>query len=163
MSSLRSSQGLSGKVKSRLAKEGATPPARTAAPAKQPPQAEPSTAAAASSQPMQHLPPAPPNAGALPAADPKQPPSRLDRQYSMASQTTVTTLQQYELEIIDLKRSSEEAEAILQNPPPEGLLPQMRNQLAQLHGNANKLLATKLDAILTGKAIYGATALAREL
>ena len=27
----------------------------------------------------------------------------------------------------------------------------LRNELAQLHGNANKLLATKLDAILTGE------------
>ena len=28
--------------------------------------------------------------------------------------------------------------------------PQLRNDLAQLHGNANKLLATRIDAILTG-------------
>lgn len=31
------------------------------------------------------------------------------------------------------------------------LRPDLRNELAQLHGNANKLLATKLDAILTGE------------
>ena len=45
-----------------------------------------------------------------------------------------------------------EAEATLSNfkPGESELDPQLRNDLAQLHGNANKLLATRIDAILTG-------------
>ena len=45
-----------------------------------------------------------------------------------------------------------EAEATLSNfkPGESDLDPQLRNDLAQLHGNANKLLATRIDAILTG-------------
>ena len=31
----------------------------------------------------------------------------------------------------------------------------LRNELAQLHGNANKLLATRIDAILTSELISG--------
>jgi len=33
----------------------------------------------------------------------------------------------------------------------------LRNELAQLHGNANKLLATRLDAIITGELNTGKT------
>lgn len=33
--------------------------------------------------------------------------------------------------------------------------PKLRNELAQLHGNANKLLATRIDAILTGDLVSG--------
>ena len=36
-------------------------------------------------------------------------------------------------------------------PPAAGLEPKLRDELAQLHGNLNKLLATELDAILTGE------------
>jgi len=48
----------------------------------------------------------------------------------------------------------EEVEGLLQNTPGQfdaGL----RNELAQLHGNANKLLATRIDAILTSELISG--------
>jgi len=37
----------------------------------------------------------------------------------------------------------------LASPPPEGLPLAMRNQLAQLHGDFNRILDTKIDAILT--------------
>jgi len=47
---------------------------------------------------------------------------------------------------LDLNRSADAIGA----PPGTGLDPKLRNDLAQLHGNLNKLLATKLDAILTG-------------
>ena len=44
-----------------------------------------------------------------------------------------------------------EAETTLGNHKAgDELDPQLRNDLAQLHGNANKLLATRIDAILTG-------------
>ena len=43
----------------------------------------------------------------------------------------------------------------LQSTAGDQLDPKMRNELAQLHGNANKLLATRIDAILTGDLVSG--------
>ena len=81
---------------------------------------------------------------------PPPPHGRLDRQYSTASWNTVTTLQQLELEFEAMREASARADATLSHPPADGLPPGLRNELAQLHGDANKLLATRLDAILTG-------------
>ena len=39
--------------------------------------------------------------------------------------------------------------------PGDQLAPALRNELAQLHGNANKILATRIDAILTGELVSG--------
>ena len=73
-----------------------------------------------------------------------------DTKYSVASQHTVDTLEGLDMQLknmqLDLDRSADAIGA----PPGTGLDPKLRNDLAQLHGNLNKLLATKLDAILTG-------------
>ena len=78
-------------------------------------------------------------------------PGRMERSYSVRSQQTVDTLQQIEAELAAMKLKCDEADGILKNPPSDGLPPQLRNTLAQLHGDANKLLATRIDAILTGE------------
>ncbi len=88
--------------------------------------------------------------GAAPAAAAARRPAELTRKYSVASQHTVDTLEGLDLQLknmqLDLNRSADAIGA----PPGTGLDPKLRNDLAQLHGNLNKLLATKLDAILTG-------------
>jgi len=90
-----------------------------------------------------------------PAAQQPPPPNRLDRQYSTASWNTVSTLQQLELEVEAMEKQTTDHEDTLDNPPPDGLPLGMRNQMAQLHGDFNKLLATRLDAILTGELTSG--------
>ncbi|KAL1511903.1 hypothetical protein AB1Y20_005184 [Prymnesium parvum] len=75
--------------------------------------------------------------------------------YSMRSQETVDTLQEIESALLDIKRKTQQAEALMNDPPSEGLPPQLRNNLAQLHGDANRLLATRIDAILTGELCSG--------
>ncbi|KAL1511902.1 hypothetical protein AB1Y20_005184 [Prymnesium parvum] len=82
-------------------------------------------------------------------------PSQLERMYSMRSQETVDTLQEIESALLDIKRKTQQAEALMNDPPSEGLPPQLRNNLAQLHGDANRLLATRIDAILTGELCSG--------
>jgi hypothetical protein len=88
--------------------------------------------------------------GAAPSAAAARRPAELTRKYSVASQHTVDTLEGLDLQLknmqLDLNRSADAIGA----PPGTGLDPKLRNDLAQLHGNLNKLLATKLDAILTG-------------
>ena len=77
------------------------------------------------------------------------PPRHLERLYSTASYNTVQTLQTIELQVVDMERQAKEYEALLSGPAEE-IPAGTRNKLAQLHGDTNKLLATKLDAILTG-------------
>ena len=88
--------------------------------------------------------------GAAPSAAAARRPAELTRKYSVASQHTVDTLEGLDMQLknmqLDLDRSADAIGA----PPGTGLDPKLRNDLAQLHGNLNKLLATKLDAILTG-------------
>lgn len=48
-----------------------------------------------------------------------------------------------------MEQQVQDADKKLSTTPGDQLDPQMRNDLAQLHGNANKLLATRIDAILT--------------
>ena len=84
------------------------------------------------------------------AAAQAHPRGRLERQYSVASRQTVETLESMEAEVLLMEQQLEEATKVLQTQPPDQWQPQMRNDLAQLHGNANRLLATKIDAILTG-------------
>ena len=132
--------------------------ARTAAAPTAPPSAPKSSAAAA---------PAPPAAAAAAAAAAAStagaaaataastaaealPPGRLERQYSIASQKTVSVLDQLKLDVFDLQQRAVRADAIMSKPPAEGLPAKVRGDLAQLHGDANKILATRIDAILTG-------------
>ena len=90
-----------------------------------------------------------------PLNKPAHPPDRrgLERQYSVRSTEVVDTLEQIELEVVAMETQLGQAEATLSafKPGESELDPQLRNDLAQLHGNANKLLATRIDAILTGK------------
>ena len=73
----------------------------------------------------------------------------------MASQKTVSVLDQLKLDVLDMQQRSLRAEGLLNAPPDEGLPPSLRNDLAQLHGDANKILATRIDAILTGDLMSG--------
>jgi len=85
-----------------------------------------------------------------------QPPhGRLDRQYSIRSSATVHTLEDIEQEVNVMSKRVEEVEGILQTTPPDQFEAGLRGELAQLHGNANKLLATRIDAILTSELISG--------
>jgi len=71
--------------------------------------------------------------------------------YSIASQQTVETLEGLEKQIMQMRIQCDDAQKHLDSPPENGIPPGLRNDLAQLHGNANQLLATRLDAILTGE------------
>jgi len=73
----------------------------------------------------------------------------------MASGVTLETLEQIEQEVLEMQLACEKAEQTLQTTPGEQLDPHMRNALAQLHGSANKLLATRIDAILTSELVSG--------
>ncbi len=87
---------------------------------------------------------------ALPSvgAKPDLPAGRmLQRQYSLASKQTVDTLQTIELQIVDLERQTSEHHDLIESGAE--LPPELRNKLAQLHGDANRILAVKVDAILT--------------
>uniref|UniRef100_A0A7S2FNN7 Uncharacterized protein n=1 Tax=Haptolina brevifila TaxID=156173 RepID=A0A7S2FNN7_9EUKA len=105
--------------------------------------AAPSSTKSEDSEPPAPLPPAS-TAGAA-----EERPSRFERQYSTASWNTVSTLQQFELQVTEMEERVKDYAKILANPPPEGLDPAMRNQMAQLHGDFNRILDTKIDAILT--------------
>jgi len=83
------------------------------------------------------------------------PPHRLTRELSIASRKTVDTLEAIDLEVFDMQRVCDEAEKTLEQTPADELDPKLRGQLAQLHGNANKLLATRIDAILTSELVSG--------
>lgn len=69
---------------------------------------------------------------------------------SFMSQQTCGTLDDIERQLAQMSVQSTEADQELDDEEVAELRPQLRNELAQLHGNANKLLATRLDAILTG-------------
>jgi len=84
----------------------------------------------------------------------------------MASQQTVSVLDQLKLDVLDLQQRSIRAEAVLDAPPADGMPAGIRSDLAQLHGDANKILATRIDAILTGELTSGkddARAMRKEL
>lgn len=71
--------------------------------------------------------------------------------YSVQSQATVDTLASIELQLAQMTFKVDEAVKTLDEPAADGIDPQLRGDLAQLHGDANKLLATRIDAILTGE------------
>ena len=71
--------------------------------------------------------------------------------YSVASTKTVETLTSLQQQVEQIHAACAEAEGIMTNPPPAGLPAGMRNRLAQLHGDANRLLAVKIDAVLTSE------------
>ena len=98
----------------------------------------------------------PPVIAPLDTSVPVPPERRLERQYSVRSTEVVGTLAQIELEVSAMETQLSEADVILAAcKPGEEPDPQLRNDLAQLHGNANKLLATRIDAILTSELISG--------
>lgn len=53
------------------------------------------------------------------------------RELSIASRATVDTLEQIELEVIDMERVCADAEDVLQKATGDQLDPKMRNELAQ--------------------------------
>uniref|UniRef100_A0A7S4BWA8 BAG domain-containing protein n=1 Tax=Chrysotila carterae TaxID=13221 RepID=A0A7S4BWA8_CHRCT len=75
-------------------------------------------------------------------------PPAVERKLSKASAQTTTELYEIASELAEMELLSKEAQRTL-NTSSE-LPPTLRNDLAQLHGNANKLIATRLDAIITG-------------
>lgn len=87
----------------------------------------------------------------VPKADLGNAPVRMKRGYSIRSEEAVNTLHQIEELIRDLKLEAEAAEAIINNPPEDGPPSELRNKLAQLHGDAYKIMSTRIDAILTGE------------
>mmetsp|Transcript_19375 Transcript_19375/g.43301 ORF Transcript_19375/g.43301 Transcript_19375/m.43301 type:complete len:180 (-) Transcript_19375:451-990(-) len=95
--------------------------------------------------------PSEPTLDDLAPGDPSQPERPLQRMLSMRSQETVNTLDEIEQQLLAMKVKSDEADTMFSSPPPEGLPSSMRNTLAQLHGDANRLLATRIDAILTSE------------
>ena len=74
---------------------------------------------------------------------------QLTHQLSVLSMKTVETLEGLEEQIATMKLHCDEAEHDLDNPGNDGFRSGLRSDLATLHGNANRLLATRLDAILT--------------
>jgi len=59
-------------------------------------------------------------------------------------------------ELQDLRLKSDDADRTLLITDPSSDLPAgLRNELCQLHGSANKIIATRLDAILTGELTSG--------
>ena len=97
-------------------------------------------------------------APAPPGGDVPAPPPTTQRapQYSVASQATVETLDKIEADAMGMVLRADVYAMELEHAPSGATLdPSMRNQLAQLHGNANKLLTTRLDAILTGDLVSG--------
>lgn len=94
-----------------------------------------------------------PSEGTSPVSAGSMAPPKLDRKFSKLSQQTVDTLEGLEAQIKAMTVSADDAEKEVTNASAGAgeLRPDLRNELAQLHGNANKLLATKLDAILTGE------------
>lgn len=83
--------------------------------------------------------------------DTEGPPHTLERGYSVRSQETVDTLQQIEEELTEMKAKSDSADELIRLPPSDGLPLHLRNTLAQLHGKANQILATRIDAIVTSQ------------
>ena len=71
---------------------------------------------------------------------------------STKSFDTVDILRAIEIELNGMQEQSEAAAAALAIAACGGELPPvgLRNELAQLHGDANKLLATRIDVIVTG-------------
>ena len=96
------------------------------------------------------------NSGSSPSARKPPPPRTLDRQLSIASRNTHETLDSIEREVVGMQQKCFAAESTLSGATLASELdPKLRNELAQLHGNANKLLATRIDAILTGDLVSG--------
>lgn len=92
-------------------------------------------------------------AGASAAEASEQPRARpeLAPRMSIMSLQVVDGLDDIAQEIYLMAQSCDEAEKHLSKSSTDEMPHGLRNELAQLHGNANKLLATKLDAILTGE------------
>jgi len=75
----------------------------------------------------------------------------LNKRMSNASLQTVGELDSISAQLEMMRLQSENATAALASATCGAEVPVgLRNELSQLHGNANKLLATRLDAILTG-------------
>lgn len=87
-----------------------------------------------------------------PSGKSPSPPGKIQRQYSVASQQTVDALQMFELQLFDMERSADDYKAAVEAAClPDGVPLDLRNKIAQLYGNAGKLLATKVDAVLTAE------------
>lgn len=74
---------------------------------------------------------------------------RRDKRLSEASAKATTELDRIAEQLHGMQIKSDDAELLLCDDRAELPLT-LRNELCQLHGNANKLIATRLDAILTG-------------
>ena len=79
-------------------------------------------------------------------------PRAVERHLTSRSQAMQETLEGLETELHEMQETSERAEQLLGQPElPVGL----RSELATMHGAANKLLATRLDAIVTSDLTTG--------
>jgi hypothetical protein len=80
-------------------------------------------------------------------------PSRL----SSASENVVSILEELEMELAAMSNKCTKAAAALEAEAAAGTAVPMglRSELAQLHGNANKLLAQRLDSLIVGELTTG--------
>ena len=91
---------------------------------------------------------APPPPSPVSTAPPPPPPlaPSLSRTYSSASITVLATLDSINEQLSSIQAACDEADSALNAPSRLDL--RLRSQLASLHGNANTLLAARMDAIL---------------
>ena len=83
----------------------------------------------------------------LPVEEPQERTGRY-RSFSVYSAQKLDSLDEMEADLREMQRKSADAEAELGGA---GVLPvSLRTELSVLHGNANKLLATRVDAVITG-------------
>ena len=98
----------------------------------------------------------PARAGDFVEAENKPQPPPVTRGLTSRSIAMVETLEGLELELTDMQTKSDAAETALADATTADALPLgLRSELASLHGSANKLLATRLDAIVTADLTTG--------
>ena len=91
----------------------------------------------------------------LPRAAAEAPtPGNLSRRLTARSVAMVETLDGLEAELVEMQAVSDAAADALAGSH-TGLPVGLRSELASLHGDANKLLATRLDAIVTAELTTG--------
>lgn len=107
--------------------------------------------------PTYSSPDAPPSRKPAPVPLDSLAPPPLNSHLSVRSMSTVNTLASIEAEMDEMLQTSERAvELILAAQQSRAQVPvELRGSLCTLHGSANKMLATRIDAIMTGDLVSG--------
>ena len=82
-------------------------------------------------------------------------PGQLERSQTTRSSALAETLDRLEVELTEMQETSAAAREVLSVGTAKTLPLGLRSELASLHGSANKLLATRLDAIVTADLTTG--------